>query len=291
MANTKHWSEQVVRRNNGHLVSGPRVETGRNDKKIGVEIEFFGPSKDMVINELRRAGLSVYDYVSYNHTTMPKWKIVTDASVNGNGLELVSPPLTSAEMSVQLKTALEVLNRLDAKVDKSCGVHVHHEIDDLSVEHVKNLYHIYYKHTEYIDGLMPASRRSTGNNTYCKALDASDMEKVDRATSIDGIYYQIGTRYRALNAAAYVKYGTIEFRQHAGSTDFDKIMNWIMITQAMVGAAKTKKRVKAGKSDLNTFCKDAKLGADEQCAFVMERRREVKAADEERAARLAGRAG
>jgi hypothetical protein len=209
-------------------------------------------------------------------------------------------------MSAQLKTALEVMNRLNAKVDRTCGVHVHHEIDDLTIEHVKNIYRIYYKHAKYIDGMMPASRRSDVNKKYCKGLTAEEMEIVERATSISEIQPNIGLsdvdymygshemrrnigRYRSVNTASYVKYGTVEFRQHAGSTDYDKIMNWIMITQALVGAAKTKK-VKEGKSDLNTFCRDVKLGADEQCAFVMERRREVKAAEEERAARTAGRA-
>jgi hypothetical protein len=36
------------------------------------------------------------------------------------------------------------------------------------------------------------------------------------------------TRYYKLNLAAYVKHGTLEFRQHAGTLNLNKMINWIM---------------------------------------------------------------
>ena len=34
-------------------------------------------------------------------------------------------------------------------------------------------------------------------------------------------------RYHKVNAESYERHKTVEFRQHQGSTDFDKIKNWV----------------------------------------------------------------
>jgi hypothetical protein len=44
-------------------------------------------------------------------------------------------------------------------------------------------------------------------------------------------------RYRALNFNAYAKYGTVEVRQHQGTLNADKIINWIKFGQSVIAAA------------------------------------------------------
>lgn len=225
-------------------------QSQRENKLIGLEIEFFGVDYRTVVAALTTKGIAV-SYMGYTHTVIQNaWKLVTDVSVNsmntgtGKGLELVSPPLTMEEMDRQLKIISETFASIGAKVDKSCGVHVHHEIDDLTLENVKNLYTLYYKHNQTIDEIMPKSRRGVARNTYCKPLNENLVNQVNAATSIQQIQSVAWDRYYTINFTSYVKYGTVEFRQHSGSYDYEKIMSWIRITQAMVHTAATKKKVK-----------------------------------------------
>lgn len=224
-------------------------QSKRENKLIGLEIEFFGVNYQKVVASLNRAGIAV-SYKGYTHAVdRNAWKLVTDVSVTGTntglgkGLELVSPPLTMAEMERQLTIVSEVFNQIGAKVDKTCGIHVHHEIDDLNVQAIKNIYTLYYKHRETIEGIMPKSRRQ-GANRYCKGLNQQMVELINNCNSIQDIQTVTYDRYYTINFTAYVKYGTVEFRQHSGSTDVEKIMHWIRITQAIVHTAATKKRIK-----------------------------------------------
>lgn len=217
-------------------------ESQRKEKLVGLEIEFFGVDKDTVVAKLNEAGIGC-SYMGYTHRTVQSWKLVSDVSVNGQGtgigrgLELVSPPLTIAKMEKDLKTVTTVLNELGAKVDRSCGIHVHHEIDDLNAKHIKNIFATYYRHQNMISEMMPKSRR---NGHYCQDLTRNEVERILSQDTIRDIQYTACARYRVINFTSYVKYGTVEFRQHGGSTDFEKIFNWILITQAIVASSKAK---------------------------------------------------
>lgn len=283
---TKYLNETVKTGKGKKVVAGPRAVTGREERTMGIEIEFFGVHKDQVIAALRNAGIAV-TWEGYTHRTVRHWKLVYDSSVTsrgtgvGNGLELVSPPLTEAEMTRELKIVCEVLEQIGAKVDRTCGVHVHHDIDDLTVEHVKNIYKIYYKHQLAIESIIPNSRRGVNNPTYCKEVDNIMVELVDKASTIEVIAERFG-RYHTINMNSYLKYGTIEFRQHSGSTDYTKLINWIKITQAIVATAKRKKNIRmtgVAKTIVHqnwAFLEELKIRNTEQSAYFMDRKETFK---------------
>lgn len=210
-----------------------------NERTYGIEIEFLDgtTSREIIANELRMAGINAFS-VGYNHNTAGYWKMITDSSC---GNELVSPVLKGKEGLEEIKKVCEVLNRLGCKINKKCGLHVHHYAGDLNVKNFKNLYVAYAKYEGLIDRLQPESRRT--NNEYCRSLLSGGgydnlVNRLNECKTIDqirGIYY---TRYMKLNIESYIKYGTIEFRQCAGTTDANKIINWIMFTQLMVERSK-----------------------------------------------------
>lgn len=266
------------------------VVTGREERTIGIEIEFFGCHKDSVVERLNARGIQVA-WMHYTHNVMDTWKLVYDASVTstgtgvGHGLELVSPPLKTAEMKRQLEIVCEVLNELGAKVDKTCGVHVHHDVEDLTVENFKTLYRLYDKHSEHIDGIMPLSRRrayqSDFGTRYCRPISESQLEGLANATSVSDIRNVMHSRYCVINFNSYVKYGTIEFRQHSGSTDFAKLYNWIKITQQMVATSTQKKNVRplsetAKKRATEAFLNEFKLGFTVEGIYTRDRKDELK---------------
>ena len=76
-------------------------------------------------------------------------------------------------------------------------------------------------------------------------------------------------RYCKVNLKSFRRHGTIEFRHHSGSTDFEKISNWIILTQAIVERAVNSRVVmKQGAEDWFNFKKVIRayawMGADEK---------------------------
>lgn len=211
------------------------------NRKFGVEIEFTNTvSREAVAARITAKGIACY-VEGYNHTTKNNWKVVTDGSC---GNELVSPPLKGREGLTQLETVCEALKELGVKVDVKCGLHVHHDINDYTIENMKALFLTYGKLEKAIDSFMPNSRRSN-NNTFCKSLSVISienfMDKIKNVKSISDMSNAFSSRYYKLNFQSYLKYGTIEFRQHSGTIEFEKIYNWVLLTQHMVENAKVRK--------------------------------------------------
>lgn len=219
------------------------------NRTFGIEMEFVNNTytTGQIANKITEAGVECYaEY--YNHTTRQWWKIVTDASC---GFELVSPPLSGAEAFEQIKIVCKVLDECGSKVNKKCGLHIHHGANDFTIDTFKNLFNLYVRFESTIDSMMPTSRRDN-NNSYCRSMRGiCSLNPTSRKAKIDSILERIkdcttvdelrniysGNRYHKLNAEAYVKHGTIEFRQHSGTLDAEKIINWVIFTQAMINAA------------------------------------------------------
>lgn len=109
-----------------------------------------------------------------------------------------------------LKKLCAVLNDLGAKVNKTCGLHVHFDQRGRTARQVKKIANKLGANLTFLARLVPESRRS---NTYCQL-------------SVSGFK---GTRYHAVNLTAFEKYQTLEVRLHSSTIDFEKINNWIDI--------------------------------------------------------------
>lgn len=191
---------------------------------------------------MRNVGLTC-EVESYNHTTYRngEWKVIGDASV-ANGGELVSPVLRGRTGFAAIRKACQALRAAGCTVSTATGLHVHHGVSDLTVSAFKLLAHNWYDTQSAVDQMVSASRR--GRSTYTGPLRRDDLESLDCITSMtartNNGARQITDymdRYRALNFNAYAKYGTVEVRQHQGTTNADKIVNWIKFGQAAIAAA------------------------------------------------------
>lgn len=178
------------------------------NRTFGVEIEFFGTTAPQVLEALRNAGIDV-QHERYNHSRRPHWKLVYDSSVNnvGTGLatgghELVSPVLKGKEGLTELKKVMEALDRAGAKVDKTCGFHVHHGVADFTVDSFKNIFFLYYKFENFFDAIVAPSRRGNGNQ-YCRAITREQIEKLEKADSLTRVGEIFHSRYHKLNFQAY----------------------------------------------------------------------------------------
>lgn len=207
------------------------------DSKFGVEIEAFNVSRVVLRQALLDAGINV-ESESYNHDTRNHWKIVNDGSVSGqNAFELVSPPLQGLDGLAELERVCAVLEQLDVKVNKSCGMHIHFEATNFSLSTWRNIYANYATLEGEIDSIMPNSRRGNNNN-YCKSI-VSYKEQIRNARSIRIISTIVGSsRYYKVNCQSFWRHRTIEFRQHSGTIEYRKISNWILILAQLIHASK-----------------------------------------------------
>lgn len=199
-----------------------------SNRTFGVEIEFCtNKTATTIARALVAAGIECAAE-NYNHNTRSHWKIVTDGSVSC-GYELVSPILSGEAGIAEVKRAAAALVAAECSVDTSTGLHVHVGANDLSRDSIINLVRRYGDHETLIDAVVPSHRR---NNSYARtvrndvATMAAHIRNYPRATVTD-VCYSVGERYKKLNLQSFVKYGTVEFRQHSGTLDGTKIANWI----------------------------------------------------------------
>lgn len=213
------------------LVTPAPFTPGALTRTFGVEIEAFNVTRAALLAELRAQGLAVED-AGYTHTTTSYWKIVRDGSIRGaNGFELVSPVLRGLEGLAELEKACRALRNCGAKVNQSCGLHIHFGMRDASVAHACKVVRNYLALEPTIDQLMPASRR---HNSYCNSLRrgrtlAAAEQAILGATTMEGLATAANSndRYHKVNVTSFQRHGTLEFRQHSASTDYEKISFWI----------------------------------------------------------------
>lgn len=231
-----YWCRDCVRRyNREQRRNRPRADRSR---KFGVEMEVTGVDRYDLERELRNRGLAVYNS-NYTHQVMSSWKIVTDASVAG-GYELVSPPLQGRAGLDQLKKACQALTAAGARVNMSCGLHVHHDVNDLNPTQFGRLFRAWSNNQRNTDGLVAPSRRGS---RWAAPLRADEVSHCEQLSSVDRVtasrHFGYVDRYRSLNVAAFPRYGTVEVRQHQGTINFKKIAAWIAYGQAFVKLAKS----------------------------------------------------
>lgn len=241
------------------------------NRTFGVEIEARGIAIANVATVLQEAGIQAV-YEGYNHAARSHWKVVTDASLGAGGFEVVSPVLSGEEGLAQVRTVLDALRRARARVDKSCGLHVHIGAADFSVNEFRNIAKNYVVFEDFFDAIMPLSRRGT-NNMWTRSNrsifgpgydNAAAQRGVDRLNAIQGRNarneiismmhggcqaclmgrpHRCDRRYYKLNLTAFFQHGTIEFRQHSGTVEADKAVNWIrLLIQFVNRAAVTRQR-------------------------------------------------
>ena len=207
------------------------------NRNFGIEIEAYNCTRERLARELTAAGINV-QVEGYNHTDhTDHWKLVTDSSLSGNNtFELVSPILHGEQGLEELEKVCWVLDLCNAKVNDTCGLHVHMDAAEFDLSTWKNLILTYKRLEGVIDNFMPRSRR---NNRYCKGLSAITETSIKNARSISDLRTAfLHNRYHKVNLEAYARHRTVEFRQHGGSTNFTKMSAWIHFLAKMITFAK-----------------------------------------------------
>lgn len=239
---TKMIQEGIINRISRTIAQPTQIPTNttmtpRNfDKQFGVELECYNVNRDTLRRKLTAAGINCNE-ANRGASNRAYWKITNDGSIRGiNGFELVSPILQGEEGLSELMKVCKVLNDCKAKVNRSCGTHVHINARNFTLEQWKRLYINYARLESVIDGWMANTRRGN-TNTYCKGFSRVDNfeSRINNASTLNGIATGIlNGRYWKVNPQSYSVHNTCEFRQHSGTTNYVKLSAWVRFLSNLV---------------------------------------------------------
>lgn len=215
----------------------------------GVEIEAFGLRHEEVRD--------IVEYVTDDVCIMEErtlssplyWVVTYDGSIQGDmRFELRTPAMTGEKESWdKLRAVCKGLREAGAHVNKSCGIHVHHDVQYMlkalaSKELEANLapaaIGLYARLEPVLDEVMPLSRRYSLNE-YCKSFRRLSVCKLtlkemrlpqDLAYITDKAGELLINHYMKLSLEAMTRHGTLEYRQHSGTLLASKIIPWVKLT-------------------------------------------------------------
>jgi hypothetical protein len=177
---------------------------------------------------------------SYNHSTRPHWKIVYDGSVSNSapsgyfGCELVSRKQYGAKGIFEIFRVLKTIAD-NSKITKNCGFHIHVDFYKAPKQVVFEMLRVWNKIEPIFNFLVPDSRI---NNTYCKAFSVGREDATYYKRIINEERYGSVDRYKSINIVSLARYGTIEFRKPAGTTNPEKAVAQILFFLKLVEKVK-----------------------------------------------------
>jgi hypothetical protein len=194
------------------IALGSKKTPTTSDRHIGVEIECFMPEN--------------VDFAAF--LPFREWvDIGQDASIHApdqmQGVE-VRMLATEQNYAGRISAICEVLRKIGAEVNASCGLHVHLDMRNLDKTEIKKRFANLVSYQDWLFSLVPPSRR---DNHYCRRTEHADPDHL-----VD--------RYQAINPCAIAEHQTIEVRLHSGTTNADKIIHWISLLLAITRAPAVK---------------------------------------------------
>jgi len=204
---------------------------------FGIELELVGLDTRQSAQVLVRAGIQA-QAETYNHNTRPHWKVVHDGSLRtefqGHATaEVVSPILNVTDFE-QLRKVTNALKEAGARVNGSCGTHVHIGGFDLAPDKVYRGASYWNLVQHMTDGLVAPSRRG---GQWARRLNTEELDAIARGR------FGYVDRYRAFNVTPIDRIGTIEFRQHQGTLNASKLWAWADYCQAVTNYAQQADRL------------------------------------------------
>lgn len=253
----------------------------------GIEIEYTGACRGKIAKAIEQelGGTARYEGRHLDNwvVTQPdgrKWQVESDASVTGsydnNGGEVVTPILTLADMET-LQKVIRAMRKAGAKVDGSCGSHVHVGAKDMNARQIQNLVKVFYKQEGLILKACGVQQRRLDRYTHrtdrsfiekIAAMKNPTMEKIGDAFYDGCLSSRYGhychARYRTLNLHNLWQGGkhTVEFRLFEGTLHAGEIRTNILLALTLVAFAKAARNASAkqreyneasGKYDLRVF--------------------------------------
>ena len=221
-------------------------EIGIKDQCFGVEIEMTGITRSQAAQALARYFETTarhtgggYDAWTVKDPEGKEWKLMSDGSIKeecktASGyrrtddsdyrVEMVTPKLTYAELP-KLQECVRQVRKAGAKVNNSCGIHVHVDASNHNRQSLKNLIGIMYSKEDILFKALQVNESRA--ERWCKKVrepmlrqartlssdetaDLTQLEQVWYEGSVRNREHYNWTRYYALNLHSVFYRGTVE---------------------------------------------------------------------------------
>lgn len=204
-----------------------------------------------------------YDTYTVRDEQGRQWKLVSDSSIhreNRSGdpagrtyaVEVVSPICVHEDINT-IQELIRKLRGAGAKVNDSCGIHVHVDASAHTAATLRNIVNIMAAKE---DLLYKALQVDVSRECYCKKTDTRFLDDVNRQRprsmqELERLWYDgpsgrrnhyDHTRYHALNLHSVFSKGTIEFRLFNSTLHAGKIKAYIQLCLAISHQALEQKR-------------------------------------------------
>jgi len=266
---------------------------GIKDQCFGVEVEMTGITRDVAAQALAdhfgtstRYHGGVYDSWSVQDPEGKTWKIMSDSSIRterktASGyerindpeyrVEMVTPKLTYAELP-KFQECIRQVRHAGAKVNDSCGIHVHVDAANHNRQSLKNLIGIMYSKEDILFKALKVNEDRA--KRWCKKVREPMLREARRLsadetkdlTRLEEVWYEGDvsirehynwTRYHALNLHSVFYRGTVEWRcfnstLHAGRAAVYMNLCLAMSAQAIAQRSTVMKKTQSD-NELFTF--------------------------------------
>ena len=253
-------------------------EIGIKDQCFGVEVEMTGITRRQAADALAEYFGTTPQYLGTYYDTWgvtdPEgkvWKLMSDGSIRperktaegytfdfprnmGSGeyqVEMVSPKLTYAELP-KFQECVRRVRKAGAKVNGSCGIHVHVDASNHNRQSLKNLIGIMYSKEDILFKALQVSEsraerwcqkvrepmlRQARQLSSDETKDLTQLEQVWYEGHVSNDEHYNWTRYHALNLHSVFYRGTVEWRCFNGSLHAGKIAAYVNLCLAISAQA------------------------------------------------------
>lgn len=192
----------------------------------------------------------VYDSYTIRDNQNRQWKIVSDASIHCRNrrsesasrdysVEFVSPICRYEDIET-IQALVRKLRSGGAKVNASCGIHVHVDASSHTPKTLRNIVNIMAAKEEL---LYKALKVDVARERYCKKADTRFLDELNHRkpksmNEVERLWYNGSggryehyddTRYHALNLHSVFSKGTIEFRLFNSTLHAGEIKSYIQL--------------------------------------------------------------
>lgn len=246
---------------------------GIKDQCFGLEDEMTGITREEAARAVaahfgttaRYTG-GMYDAWTVRDNEGKEWKLMSDGSIDGERksggryvstgnsayrVEMVTPKLTYAEIP-KLQEVIRVLRNAGAKVNDSCGIHVHVDAANHNRQSLKNIMGIMFSKEDILFRALQVNEARA--RRWCKKVREPMLERARRLpgeetkdlTKLERIWYEGSpnprehynwTRYYALNLHSVFYRGTVEFRMFNATLHAGRIKAYVNLCLAISAQA------------------------------------------------------
>lgn len=231
-------------------------------QKFGIEIEFTGITRSKAskclaqyFNSTVEAGGGALDAYRIQDSQRRRWSIVHDGSIQTEragssrasqlyAVELVSPICTYDDI-VTIQKLVRILRREGARVNSSCGIHVHVDASPHSARSLRNLCNIMVAKEDLLYKALDIEVER--GKRFAKKVNLDFIDNINRRKpktlqDVRRLWYggdsrshrhYDPSRYHALNLHSVFRTGTIEFRLFNGTLHAGKIKSYIQLSLAI----------------------------------------------------------